>query len=406
MTNAMILRMVLSFVTAFAFSMAATPLVIRIAPMIGAVDIPKDERRMHKKPVPRNGGMAIFFGCLVSILCFANLDRRIISIFVGATILAVVGIIDDSRGLGYKIKFIMQILAATVVVVGGDIKISIFTNPNLFSDKAFIALNDWIAIPATVLWIVLMTNAVNFIDGLDGLAVGVSAIASVSLVFVCLRLGKPDIALIAFAVVGACFGFLPFNFNPAKIFMGDTGSMFLGFMLAVLSVQGAFKSYAVISFAVPLLILGLPLFDTGFAILRRFFSGKNIMVADRGHMHHRLIDLGLSQKQVVFILYAVSAVLGITAVTLAESGALRAMLLLLGMLIVFFVGSFISSKVGKRHAARLQEDPNQQEEDGAAEEVSSPGDGRVEERIEPAEESEPAEQMPQATQEGEQDEQN
>ncbi len=339
-----IVRMILSFAVAFAFALAATPLVIRIAPKIGAIDVPRDNRRMHTKPVPRIGGLAIFFGCLVSVLCFAKMDRAMISTLAGSVILIITGIVDDSRGLQAKVKLVFQILAACVVVIFGNIRIGIFTNPNIFSDKAFLVLSSWLSIPLTIIWIVLMINSVNFIDGLDGLAAGVSTIASVSLVFVCLKLGKPDIAIVAFAVMGACFGFLPFNFNPAKIFMGDTGSMFLGYMLGVLSIQGAFKSYAVISFAVPILILGLPIFDAGFAILRRLFSGKGIMTADRGHLHHRLIDMGFSQKQSVFILYAVSGVLGITAVTLAESGALRALLLLICMLIFVFAGGYITTQ--------------------------------------------------------------
>lgn len=334
--------MILAFFVAFVFSFAFVPVARTVAEKIGAIDVPRDERRMHKHSLPRLGGFAIFLGFLISVLCFLELSRELISLLVGALIIVVLGIFDDSRGLPAKFKFCVQVIAALVVIYLGDIKIDFFTNPNVFSHRKFLELSDWIAVPCTVLWVVAITNAVNLIDGLDGLAAGVSAIASVSLVIIAQLVGQSDIALIAVAIAGACFGFLPFNFNPAKIIMGDTGSTFLGFVLAVLSIQGLFKSYAVISFAVPLLIFGLPIFDTSFAILRRLFNGKGIMTADRGHIHHRLVDMGFSQKQTVFILYSISGVLGITAVILAESGAMRALILLICVLIFVFTGSFLT----------------------------------------------------------------
>lgn len=340
------LFMICAFVIAFAFSFASTPIVTNLAFKIGAVDIPKDNRRMHKKPIPRLGGLAIIFGFTVALLCVGNgFTRPIVATLIGASIIAVMGVFDDCRDLNAKFKFIIQILAALIVIYGGDVKITVFTNPNIMSQNPYVVLPEWVSVIGTVSWIVFITNAVNFIDGLDGLAAGVSAIMSVSLVFISVRTGEASIALIGMALMGACFGFLPFNFNPAKIFMGDTGSTFLGFMLASLSVQGVFKSYAVISFAVPLLILGLPLFDAAFAMIRRIVTGKNPMSADRGHLHHRLIDMGFSQKQTVFILYAISGVLGISAVLLAESGTLRAIILILCVLILLLIGSML----GKNH---------------------------------------------------------
>lgn len=336
--------MALAFVVAFAFTFASVPIAKIVAGKIGAIDVPRDARRMHKKATPRLGGIAVFFGFLVSLLCFCGITKDLIAVLIGAIIIVVLGIIDDSRGLSAKVKFCVQILAALVVVFGGGIRIEVFTNPNLFSDLTVLQLSDWVSIPFTILWIVAITNAVNLIDGLDGLAAGISSIAAVSLVFVAIMVGEERIALIALIIAGACFGFLPFNFNPATIFLGDTGSTFLGYMLAVLSVQGGFKSYAVITFAVPLLILGLPIFDTSFAILRRLFTGKGIMTPDRGHIHHRLVDMGFSQKQTVFILYAISGVLGLTAVVLAESGALRALVLLICVLICVFVGSMMAKR--------------------------------------------------------------
>jgi len=340
----------LAFVTAFIFTVLFVPVSRLIAEKIGAIDVPKDDRRMHKSPTPRLGGLAIFFGFLVSVLSFCGITREIFGLLLGIVILVTLGIFDDSRGLGAVFKFCIQIIAALVVIYVGDTKILIFTNPNLFSDSSVLVLNQWISVPITLVWILAIINAVNFIDGLDGLAAGVASIAAVSLVFISNIVGQPVIALIAISIAGACFGFLPFNLNSKrKMFMGDTGSTFLGFTLAVLSIQGGFKSYAVISFAAPMLILGLPLFDTIFAILRRVLTGKNPMSADRGHIHHRLVDMGFSQKQTVFILYALSGILGITAVVLAESGAARALILLVCVLIFIIAGSFFAAKASKQN---------------------------------------------------------
>lgn len=341
MLTLQVLFMIFAFIVSFAFTFATTPLVRRFAFKIGAIDIPKDNRRMHKKPTPRIGGLAIIFGFTVATLCFAQPSRQLYGTLAGAAIIAVMGVIDDCKNLPAKLKFVIQIIAALVVVFAGDIKIDVFTNPNFLSDNPYWVLPEWLSVTLTVIWIVFITNAVNFIDGLDGLAAGVSAIMSISLVFISIRVGEYSIAILGIALMGSCFGFLPFNFNPAKIFMGDTGSTFLGFMLATLSIQGVFKSYAVISFAVPLLILGLPLFDALFAMIRRILRGQSPMTADRGHLHHRLVDMGFSQKQTVFILYAISGVLGITAVLLAESGVLRALLLVICVLILLLIGSML-----------------------------------------------------------------
>ena len=341
MLTRQVLFMIFAFIVSFAFTFATTPLVRRFAFKIGAIDIPKDNRRMHKKPTPRIGGLAIIFGFTVATLCFAQPSRQLYGTLSGAAIIAIMGVIDDCKNLPAKLKFVIQIIAALVVVFAGDIKIDVFTNPNFLSDNPYWVLPEWLSVTLTVIWIVFITNAVNFIDGLDGLAAGVSAIMSISLVFISIRVGEYSIAILGIALMGSCFGFLPFNFNPAKIFMGDTGSTFLGFMLATLPIQGVFKSYAVISFAVPLLILGLPLFDALFAMIRRILRGQSPMTADRGHLHHRLVDMGFSQKQTVFILYAISGVLGITAVLLAESGVLRALLLVICVLILLLIGSML-----------------------------------------------------------------
>ena len=216
-----------AFIVAFVFSFASTPLVRKWAFKLKAVDIPKDGRRMHTHPIPRLGGLAIIFGFTVAVLCFYRApSRRIIASFIGAGIIAAMGVVDDIKALDAKPKFLIQILAACIVVIGGNLKIDVLTNPNFLSENPYWSLPDWVSIPVTILWIVFITNAVNFIDGLDGLAAGVSAIMSVSLVFIALRVGEYPVALLGISLMGACFGFLPYNFNPAKIFMGDTGSTF------------------------------------------------------------------------------------------------------------------------------------------------------------------------------------
>lgn len=193
------------------------------------------------------------------------------------------------------------------------------------------------SVPLTVIWIVGVTNAVNLIDGLDGLAVGVSSIASVTLLSLTIVSKNLNVAIIAAALAGAGFGFLPYNFNPAKIFMGDTGSTFLGFVLACISVQGIMKMYALISIAVPVLILGLPIFDTLFAIIRRALTGKPIMSPDRGHLHHRLLDMGFSQRQTVMILYTLTSILCLTAVVMSLKDALRGLILVCAVLGILLI---------------------------------------------------------------------
>ena len=297
---------------------------------MGAIDVPKDARRMHSKPIPRLGGLAIFLGFIISTLIFGNITLQVRGMLLGSVVVIVtLGVIDDIIPLRARLKFVVQILAALVAVFHGNI-VDTISNPNIFSGQPYLQLGI-LAIPLTVIWIVAITNSVNLIDGLDGLAVGVSAISSVTLLVVAFLVSEGDIATLMAALAGACLGFLPYNRNPAKIFMGDTGATFLGYVLAVVSIQGLFKFYAIMSFAVPFLILGLPIFDTTFAFIRRIANGQNPMSADRSHMHHRLIDMGFSQKQAVAILYVISAILGLSAVVLTSSGEIKAMLFLLAL---------------------------------------------------------------------------
>ncbi len=314
-----------------------SPLVKNFAHKVGAIDVPKDARRMHKVPIPRLGGLAIFLGFMVSTLLFVPMTKQLQGILLGAVIIVVLGVVDDITPLHAGLKFMVQIMAALIPVLHG-VRIEVLSNPNIFSDSPWWFLDGW-AIPVTVIWIVAITNSVNLIDGLDGLAVGVSAISSATFLIISLIVAESGISMLCAAILGACIGFLPYNRNPAKMFMGDTGSTFLGFILATISVQGMFKMYAIISFAVPFLILGLPIFDTVFAFTRRIAHGQNPMKADRGHVHHRLIDMGLNQKQAVATLYVISTILGLSAVVLTTSGEIKAMLLMLALCTVGLVAS-------------------------------------------------------------------
>lgn len=316
---------------AAAVSLAATPLVKALSVKVGAVDVPKDGRRMHDHPIPRMGGLAIFLGFMTAMLLFVPLNTEKQGMLLGAVIIVVLGMLDDKYALPAKPKFLVQIIAALIAVMAGN-RIDVLSNPNIFSPNPVWQLGWW-AYPVTVVWIVAITNAVNLIDGLDGLACGVSTISAATMLIIALRFRESelDVAIMMAALVGACIGFLPYNFNPAKIFMGDTGSTFLGFIMATVSVTGMFKQYTIISFVVPFLMLGLPIFDVCFAVVRRVSHGQSPMKPDRGHVHHRLIDMGFSQKQAVGVLYVISAILGLSAVVLTASGAVRAMVFLLAM---------------------------------------------------------------------------
>lgn len=340
--NRLIATVFLALLVALVVSFLMTPVVKTFAYKVGAIDVPKDARRMHHVPIPRLGGLAIFIGFIFSILLFANVrgDRQMQGILLGAVVIVVLGVVDDITPLPAMFKFVVQIGAALIPATHGVV-IQVLSNPNLFSDSPYWILGR-LAVPATVLWIVAITNSVNLIDGLDGLANGVSAISATTMLVIALLVSETQVSIVMAALVGACVGFMPYNMNPAKMFMGDTGATFLGFILATMSIQGLFKFYAVVSFAVPFLILGLPIFDTAFAFVRRIAHGQSPMHADRGHIHHRLIDMGLSQKQAVATMYVISAILGLSAVVLTTTTELKAM--------VFFVSLCIVAGVAARVA--------------------------------------------------------
>jgi UDP-GlcNAc:undecaprenyl-phosphate GlcNAc-1-phosphate transferase len=309
----------LAFIIAVGMALLVTPGVIHLAKKTGALDKP-DARKVHKDPIPRIGGLGIylaFMTAMAAVLFLVPVDeevrQEIIGLVASGSLIVVVGLIDDYTNLPAKVKLLGQIVAACVLVLGFEVRIDFITDP--FGDYLFL---EFLAVPATIFWIVGLTNTVNLIDGLDGLAAGVSSIAAVTIFLVALQQGFMLVAVLTAALAGAAFGFLYYNFNPARIFMGDSGSMFLGYMLAGISVIGAVKCAATIALIVPILALGLPILDTTFAIVRRYRGGVPIFKPDKGHLHHRLMDLGFSQRQAVLLMYVISALLGLSAVALTE----------------------------------------------------------------------------------------
>ncbi len=335
-------RYLLPLLVAVLISLATTPLVRKLSVKVGAVDIPKDNRRVHKEPMPTMGGLAIYLSVVITTIIFLPIDRTLFSIIAGGTLIVISGIIDDVWELSAKKKIVFQIAAALILIWGG-VRIETVTNP--FSSSNPLLNLGFFSIPITIFWIVGIINTLNLIDGLDGLSAGVAMISSLSLMFVAGKFGLTSIIALSATVAGACLGFLPYNFNPAKIFMGDTGAMFLGFMMAVISIEGVMKSVATIAIVVPIIILGVPIFDTTFAIFRRLLSGQSVATADKGHLHHRLLDRGFSQKKTVLILYGVSALFGVFAVLVAKANSKQAvylsvLLFLLTLLFAIKVGLF------------------------------------------------------------------
>lgn len=332
-------------VLAFLVSLVMTPIVIRLAKKFGFLDIPKDARRMHNKPIPLSGGVAMYVAIMIGMIVFLKLNRELICVMIGATLILISGLIDDKTDMSPKMKLLFQLTAALLLIVG-NVRVEFFTNP--FPIGETVIFLGVLSIPITIFWIVGITNTVNLIDGMDGLAAGVSLICSISLMLIANKFGYDNMAIIAALLVGACAGFLPYNFNPAKIFMGDTGALFLGFMLSYISVEGIMKSAAALTIIVPVLILGVPVFDTTFAMIRRKLSGKKIMQADKGHLHHRLLALGLTQKQTVLTLYVISIIFGLLAIVVAEvdakTGLFISALVIAGIIVMGIFSGMFKSK--------------------------------------------------------------
>lgn len=325
-------------ITFFA-ALVLVPVARRLALLWGAVDQP-NARKVHDHPMPRLGGIGIWAAFMLGITMTVGWDRQTAAIAAAATILTLVGALDDRFSLPAKWKFAVQLFAAVVVVVFGvhiD-KLSWIGGP--------VELPFWLAAILTVGWIVTITNAINLIDGLDGLAAGVSGIATITIFAVDVAVGSSSIALmLCAALFGAVAGFLPYNWHPARVFMGDSGSLTIGFLVAVFSVLGTTKAATTVSVMVPLLILGVPIFDTLTAVVRRALWRRPIFQPDKMHLHHQLLALGLSHRQVVLTIYGVCAVLGGGAVALTYLSTP------LGTAIVaaLFVGLLIAAdKVGLR----------------------------------------------------------
>ncbi|MFA5536246.1 MAG: MraY family glycosyltransferase [Bacillota bacterium] len=316
---------------ALVISLAITPLVKRLAIRWGVMDKP-DQRKVHQQLMPRMGGLAIFLSFSLVVLITQPFSKPIIGLLTGATWIMFVGIIDDFKGLSPKVKLLGQIIGA-FILVGFGFRVDFITNP--FSEGMIIL--GKLAIPITVLWIIGVTNAVNLIDGLDGLAAGTSGIASLTIALVVLSqfLLNPDLSYgslmvipLALILLGSLLGFLKYNFHPAQIFMGDSGSMFLGFTLSALAIIGLTKGAAVISVFIPIVILGIPLFDTFFAILRRYLNKQPIFQPDKHHLHHCLLEKGLSHRQAVLTIYGINLMLGASAVLMTWLDNDHAMVLL------------------------------------------------------------------------------
>lgn len=316
------------------------------------------------------GGLAVIAGFLVSIIYIFLVYRptelmmwleevsstKVLGFFIGMLIIIAMGVYDDIHPLSSKVKFPIQLLAASIVVLTGTqikfITISI-------SDVRYVSVGNTLSIILSIFWIAGITNAINLIDGLDGLSAGVSGIASISLFFVSVMMA-PDVhvifSVLYIALAGAIMGFLPFNFNPAKIFIGSTGAYFLGFMLSVISIEGATKAYTALTMVVSLIALGLPIFDTLFAILRRVVNRKPIGEGDRGHIHHRLIDMGISPKFSVTILYVLSGALGLISILLANKGVLPTIIIIV-IIFVFVVGGarYLGEIIGDKQQKSIEE---------------------------------------------------
>ena len=342
----------IAFLLAFIIAFMTTPYMIKIAKKVGAVDIPKDKRRMHKKDMPKFGGPAVILGFLVSVIYLIivmsmehtiNLfdseqyGMKLLGMFLGIVVISIVCIVDDIKTIKPWMKLFGQTIAAIIVVAFG-VRINDITLPFL----NFPEINEILSIIITIGWIIGVTNAINLIDGLDGLSSGISVISAVSLLIIFVLNGSPLISIVLItALEGALVGFLPFNFAPAKTFIGDTGSNFLGFSLSIISILGMAKTYTIAVIVLPLIVLGLPIFDTLWAIIRRLIRGKSIKAifkADKGHLHHKIVARGFSQKQAVLILYGISATFGIFAVILLDSGIWKAVSFLLMVIVALGLG--------------------------------------------------------------------
>lgn len=332
----------------FVSCLILTPIVIKLCKKYNIVDIPKDSRRVHSKPMPRIGGVAIVTSMLIGFFIYYLITKDIPSIalnekflgyILGGLTIAAMGLIDDLFNLRARYKFIFQLIASLIVYYFG-IRITGAKIP--FFHANVIEFAWWIDLPLTMIWVIGVTNALNLIDGLDGLAAGITAISATSLLIIFISTSLSLEAIIITAVLlGAVLGFLPYNFNPAKTFMGDVSSNFLGFTMACVSIMGFAKGYTMLAIIAPVLVLGIPIFDTIFAMVRRFLKGQPMLKPDGAHIHHRLIKKGFSQRQAVMILYTITTILCMISVLIVSADVWKLILLILA-LICFVTFGFLS----------------------------------------------------------------
>ncbi|WP_100332384.1 glycosyltransferase family 4 protein [Bacillus xiapuensis] len=316
----------LAFVICLIASLLITPLVKKLAIAVGAVDKP-NYRKVHQKIMPRMGGLAIFFSFIIGMLILQPYAEFNAAIIVGSIIIILTGVLDDRFELSAKVKLAGQVLAALIVVVYGGVQVE-FINLPFGGQMEF----GYLSIPLTILWIVGITNAINLIDGLDGLAAGVSSIALLTISLVAFMKGDVYVMSVALIVLGSTLGFLRYNFHPAKIFMGDTGALFLGYIISVLALLG-FKNITVVSLIIPIIILGVPITDTFFAIVRRKVNKQPLSAPDKSHLHHCLLRLGFTHKQTVLIIYAIASMFGLAAVIFTKA-TLWGAIILIGVLVI------------------------------------------------------------------------
>ncbi|MFP3388997.1 glycosyltransferase family 4 protein [Brevibacillus sp. SIMBA_040] len=341
--------LILGFLTSLIISFVATPYVKKLAEKVGAVDAP-NQRKVHTRIMPRMGGLAIYLGYMVAFFLFVPYTSmsEMLGIFFGSTIVMTVGMLDDKYQLSPKWKLLGQLIATAIVVIPFGLKIGVVNLPYMGSIDFSSGWLFWLAIPITMFWIVGVTNAVNLIDGLDGLSAGVSAIAAGTMAVVALLMGDYKVATYCFVLLGAILGFLYFNFHPARLFMGDTGSLFLGFNLAALSIMG-FKEALFVSFIIPIVVLGVPLWDTFFAIVRRIVNKKPISSPDKGHLHHCLLNMGLSHRSTVLMIYSISIFFGTMAILLTKTTKWTTIIVMVILLIGIHLGTEIIGLVSRRH---------------------------------------------------------
>jgi UDP-GlcNAc:undecaprenyl-phosphate GlcNAc-1-phosphate transferase len=300
---------ILSGIAAAIVVLLLTPVTMWLAGKVGAVDVPS-ARRIHTRPIPRLGGIAIVLGFLLPAIWFLPADPAVRGLIAGGVLIAALGVVDDTMGLSPVVKLVGQVACASVPVAAG-LTIDHITLP--FAGAIDLGAPGYVL---TVIWFVAIVNIINFTDGMDGLAAGVVGIGASTFAIIAASLGRADAAILAAALAGACLAFLRFNFNPARTFMGDGGSMFLGFMLAGIAITGVMKSAATVAIVLPLIVLAIPILDTSFVIMKRIKHGLPVYGADKSHFHHRFLAIGWSQRRTVLSIYAWAALMSLLALAM------------------------------------------------------------------------------------------